>query len=247
MLAHPRHPPPVPLASSSAAASASQTVTSSRPPLHLSRSSSHRAPASRHTTLASSHSAQHPTAPPAAHDPSRAMPAPPRPASSTTALVPSDKENARPPSQQQQQHHHPQDNQKDKATAEKPPKDRAKLTQQWGEPPTRIRRDSSWLDRGDLLGEVRLPPSLLDLERRLTDPLRRRQGGFARVYLCTEPDGVSYKALKVIDKRQLKSTKTKSKVRSPSSLLLRVRAHPSMRARSSLPRSRSTRPCSTPT
>ncbi|TNY19609.1 kinase-like domain-containing protein [Rhodotorula diobovata] len=190
MLAHPRHPPPVPLASSSAAASASQTVTSSRPPLHLSRSSSHRAPASRHTTLASSHSAQHPTAPPAAHDPSRAMPAPPRPASSTTALVPSDKENARPPSQQQQQHHHPQDNQKDKATAEKPPKDRAKLTQQWGEPPTRIRRDSSWLDRGDLLGE----------------------GGFARVYLCTEPDGVSYKALKVIDKRQLKSTKTKSKL-----------------------------------
>ncbi|GAA5917827.1 hypothetical protein JCM8208_000784, partial [Rhodotorula glutinis] len=37
-------------------------------------------------------------------------------------------------------------------------------------------------------------------------------GGFARVYLCTEPDGVSYKALKVIDKRQLKSTKTKSKL-----------------------------------
>lgn len=42
------------------------------------------------------------------------------------------------------------------------------------------------------------------------------QGGFARVYLCIEPDGVSHKALKVIDKQQLKSTKTKSKVSSPA-------------------------------
>lgn len=48
---------------------------------------------------------------------------------------------------------------------------------------------------------------------RLTCRRRTLQGGFARVYLCTEPDGVTYKALKVIDKQQLKSTKTKSKVR----------------------------------
>ncbi|GAA6047057.1 hypothetical protein JCM3770_004175 [Rhodotorula araucariae] len=81
------------------------------------------------------------------------------------------------------------------------PKDRAKLTQQWGEPPARIRREADWLDRGHLLGE----------------------GGFARVYLCTEPDGVSYKALKVIDKRQLKSTKTKSK------LFAEIKIHQAMR------------------
>ncbi|GAA5968768.1 hypothetical protein JCM11641_000725 [Rhodosporidiobolus odoratus] len=67
---------------------------------------------------------------------------------------------------------------------------RAKLTEQWGEPPLQIRRENVWLQRGELLGE----------------------GGFARVYLCTEPDGISYKALKVIDKQQLKSTKTKSKL-----------------------------------
>jgi hypothetical protein len=62
----------------------------------------------------------------------------------------------------------------------------------------------------------------------LTDPrpvvcvFSTLQGGFARVYLATEPDGITYKALKVVDKQQLKSTKTKSKVRlffliSPSS------------------------------
>ncbi|GAA5917430.1 hypothetical protein JCM5296_001622 [Sporobolomyces johnsonii] len=69
-------------------------------------------------------------------------------------------------------------------------KDRAKLTQQWGAPPEQIRREGHWLQRGQLLGE----------------------GGFARVYLCTEPDGITNKALKVIDKQQLKSTKTKSKL-----------------------------------
>ncbi|GAA5971136.1 hypothetical protein JCM21900_000946 [Sporobolomyces salmonicolor] len=88
------------------------------------------------------------------------------------------------------------------ATAQQPPaapppekkddkgKDRAKLTQQWGAPPEQIRREGHWLQRGQLLGE----------------------GGFARVYLCTEPDGITNKALKVIDKQQLKSTKTKSKL-----------------------------------
>ncbi|GAA5877695.1 hypothetical protein JCM3774_006644 [Rhodotorula dairenensis] len=69
-------------------------------------------------------------------------------------------------------------------------KARSKLSEQWAEPPKRVRREDVWLDRRHLLGE----------------------GGFARVYLCTEPDGVSHKALKVIDKQQLKSTKTKSKL-----------------------------------
>lgn len=45
---------------------------------------------------------------------------------------------------------------------------------------------------------------------------QRTQGGFARVYLCTEPDGITNKALKVIDKQQLKSSKTKAKVRFPA-------------------------------
>ncbi|BGO99401.1 putative Protein serine/threonine kinase [Rhodotorula toruloides ATCC 204091] len=67
---------------------------------------------------------------------------------------------------------------------------RNKLTDQWDEPPAQIRRGAVHLERGRLLGE----------------------GGFARVYLCTEPDGKSYKAMKVIHKQQLKSTKTKSKL-----------------------------------
>lgn len=46
------------------------------------------------------------------------------------------------------------------------------------------------------------------------------QGGFARVYLSTEPDGVTTKALKVIAKEQLKSTKNKSKVSHISSLAI---------------------------
>ncbi|GAA5904293.1 CDC5/polo family serine/threonine-protein kinase [Sporobolomyces salmoneus] len=79
-------------------------------------------------------------------------------------------------------------------------KDRSKLTEQWGSPPEQIRRDHEWLQRGQLLGE----------------------GGFARVYLCTEPDGVTTKALKVIDKQQLKSTKTKAK------LFAEIKIHQSM-------------------
>lgn len=51
----------------------------------------------------------------------------------------------------------------------------------------------------------------------LTQLARIRQGGFARVYLSTEPDGITTKALKVIAKEQLKSTKNKSKVRVPFS------------------------------
>ncbi|GAA5928413.1 hypothetical protein JCM10213_005729 [Rhodosporidiobolus nylandii] len=91
-----------------------------------------------------------------------------------------------PPAEQQGQHGQEQK----KKEEEKPASSRAKLTEQWGEPPAQIRRENVWLQRGELLGE----------------------GGFARVYLCTEPDGISYKALKVIDKQQLKSTKTKSKL-----------------------------------
>ncbi|GAA5884164.1 hypothetical protein JCM16303_005950 [Sporobolomyces ruberrimus] len=79
-------------------------------------------------------------------------------------------------------------------------KDRSKLTEQWGPPPEQIRRDNEWLQRGQLLGE----------------------GGFARVYLCTEPDGITNKALKVIDKQQLKSTKTKAK------LFAEIKIHQSM-------------------
>ncbi|GAA6024436.1 hypothetical protein JCM11491_001735 [Sporobolomyces phaffii] len=81
-----------------------------------------------------------------------------------------------------------------------PKKDRSKLTEQWGSPPDQIRRDDEWLQRGQLLGE----------------------GGFARVYLCTEPDGITNKALKVIDKQQLKSTKTKAK------LFAEIKIHQSM-------------------
>ncbi|KAK4048367.1 Cell cycle serine/threonine-protein kinase cdc5/MSD2 [Microbotryomycetes sp. JL221] len=72
----------------------------------------------------------------------------------------------------------------------KPRSDKAKLTEQWGPPPDVIKRGKHWLYRGRLLGE----------------------GGFARVYLCTEQDNKTAKALKVIAKEQLKSTKNKSKL-----------------------------------
>ncbi|GAA5963700.1 hypothetical protein JCM3765_003550 [Sporobolomyces pararoseus] len=90
--------------------------------------------------------------------------------------------------------------QKDQPAKEEKKKDRSKLTEQWGSPPEQIRRDNEWLQRGQLLGE----------------------GGFARVYLCTEPDGFTNKALKVIDKQQLKSTKTKAK------LFAEIKIHQSM-------------------
>ncbi|GAA5940026.1 CDC5/polo family serine/threonine-protein kinase [Sporobolomyces koalae] len=89
---------------------------------------------------------------------------------------------------------------KDKDKDDKKKESRSKLTEQWGSPPDAIRRDSEWLRRGQLLGE----------------------GGFARVYLCTEPDGITNKALKVIDKQQLKSTKTKAK------LFAEIKIHQSM-------------------
>ncbi|KAM0748225.1 Pkinase-domain-containing protein [Meredithblackwellia eburnea MCA 4105] len=77
----------------------------------------------------------------------------------------------------------------------------AKLTLQWGEPPTLVRRDNKdILQRGQLLGE----------------------GGFARVYVATEPSG-SRKALKVISKEQLKSSKNKTK------LFAEIKIHQSMK------------------
>ncbi|BGP47666.1 Cell cycle serine/threonine-protein kinase cdc5/MSD2 [Rhodotorula kratochvilovae] len=176
MLLHPRHPDPLHPAQPS----------SSRAPLPLARphATAHPRPALRQarSTLAQSTAPAHAAPPLREPSPPMAIQKPPGSATAPSAAPSSDKENARPaagqdPAQQQ-------DKAKDKG------KDRAKLTQQWGEPPARIRREATWLDRGHLLGE----------------------GGFARVYLCTEPDGVSYKALKVIDKRQLKSTKTKSKL-----------------------------------
>ncbi|KDE05567.1 PLK/PLK1 protein kinase [Microbotryum lychnidis-dioicae p1A1 Lamole] len=75
-------------------------------------------------------------------------------------------------------------------TRTRAPSDRAKLTEQWGPPPAVIRRDGEHLHRGELLGE----------------------GGFARVYLITEPDGITNKAVKVICKEQLRSTKNRSKL-----------------------------------
>ncbi|SCZ93449.1 BZ3500_MvSof-1268-A1-R1_Chr6-3g08667 [Microbotryum saponariae] len=75
-------------------------------------------------------------------------------------------------------------------TGTRAPSDRAKLTEQWGPPPAVIRRDGEHLHRGELLGE----------------------GGFARVYLITEPDGITNKAVKVICKEQLRSTKNRSKL-----------------------------------
>jgi serine/threonine protein kinase len=69
-----------------------------------------------------------------------------------------------------------------------------KLTQQYGEPPALVKRDRghtrNLLHRGPLLGE----------------------GGFARVYSAVEAvDGTS-KALKVISKQQLKTTKNRGKL-----------------------------------
>ncbi|KAI5478032.1 polo-like kinase [Pseudohyphozyma bogoriensis] len=78
------------------------------------------------------------------------------------------------------------------ATAGEKPKEKergGKLSEQWDLPPEVIIRDGEQLARGKLLGE----------------------GGFARVYLATEQDG-KRKALKVISKEQLKSTKNKSKL-----------------------------------
>lgn len=69
-----------------------------------------------------------------------------------------------------------------------------KLTQQYGEPPLIITRDrgntGSLLHRGALLGE----------------------GGFARVYGATEATDGTAKALKVISKEQLKTTKNRGKL-----------------------------------
>ncbi|GJN88942.1 hypothetical protein Rhopal_001913-T1 [Rhodotorula paludigena] len=178
MLVHPRHPDPLHSLAPAATASSS---SSSRPPIPLSRSHSRTSTRQPRAPFASVQS--HPPAPSAARPGAMAAPAKP-PAAPSANLAPP----ARQPLQENLQPAQAPPQGADKP-AEKP-KDRAKLTEQWGEPPRRIRRENVHLARGDLLGE----------------------GGFARVYLCTEPDGVSYKALKVIDKRQLKSTKTKAKL-----------------------------------
>jgi len=145
MLVHPRPTDSLPSSSSSAA------LSSTRPGLPLSRSSSSLAPQQHRAPLRQPRAAPaYPQQPPADRSPP-AMAAPARPAHGS-AIPPSDKENARPADPAA-----PAAAQQDPAAKDKPPKDRAKLTQQWGEPPTRIRRDHSWLDRGDLLGEVRPP------------------------------------------------------------------------------------------
>ena len=81
------------------------------------------------------------------------------------------------------------------APPKSPPKlknDKGKLTELHGEPPMIIKRnENGYLTRGRMLGE----------------------GGFARVYAATDSINGSQKAIKVISKEQLKSTKTKSKVR----------------------------------
>lgn len=80
------------------------------------------------------------------------------------------------------------------APPKSPPKlknDKGKLTELHGEPPIVIKRnDNGYLTRGRMLGE----------------------GGFARVYAATDSLTGLQKAVKVISKEQLKSTKTKSKV-----------------------------------
>lgn len=69
--------------------------------------------------------------------------------------------------------------------------DKGKLTELHGEPPLIIKRnDNGYLTRGRMLGE----------------------GGFARVYAATDSLTGLQKAVKVISKEQLKSTKTKTKV-----------------------------------
>lgn len=69
--------------------------------------------------------------------------------------------------------------------------DKGKLTELHGEPPVVIKRnENGFLNRGRMLGE----------------------GGFARVYAATDSISGSTKAVKVISKEQLKSSKTKAKV-----------------------------------
>ncbi|GAA5849655.1 hypothetical protein JCM8547_000523 [Rhodosporidiobolus lusitaniae] len=192
MLANPSHPP------STSSAPSLRSLPLARP---MQPSSRPRPP------LGSLH-----TRPQTVRDPSpplhakRDRPLSAHPTSSTTVDAPrprlhaeqADKENARRREMEQQERDKQQQQQQQQGKeqlVENKKKDaaapsRAKLTEQWGEPPSQIRRENCWLQRGELLGE----------------------GGFARVYLCTEPDGITYKALKVIDKQQLKSTKTKSKL-----------------------------------
>ncbi|KAK9898570.1 Pkinase-domain-containing protein [Cystobasidium minutum MCA 4210] len=80
------------------------------------------------------------------------------------------------------------------APPKSPPKlknDKGKLTELHGEPPMIIKRnENGYLTRGRMLGE----------------------GGFARVYAATDSITGLQKAVKVISKEQLKSTKTKSKL-----------------------------------
>ena len=69
--------------------------------------------------------------------------------------------------------------------------DKGKLTEAHGEPPLIIKRnENGHLTRGRMLGE----------------------GGFARVYAATDSLNGATKAVKVISKEQLKSSKTKAKV-----------------------------------
>jgi serine/threonine protein kinase len=80
------------------------------------------------------------------------------------------------------------------SSAKSPPRlknDKGKLTEAHGEPPLIIKRnENGHLTRGKMLGE----------------------GGFARVYAATDSLNGSTKAVKVISKEQLKSSKTKAKV-----------------------------------
>ena len=77
------------------------------------------------------------------------------------------------------------------AEAPKLKNDKGKLTELHGEPPIQIKRNENGiLHRGKLLGE----------------------GGFARVYEATDSLNGESKAVKVISKEQLKSSKTKAKV-----------------------------------
>lgn len=80
-----------------------------------------------------------------------------------------------------------------------------KLTEAYGEPPEWVKRDRghtrNLLHRGPLLGE----------------------GGFARVYAATEHCDGTLKALKVISKDQLKTTKNRGK------LFAEIKLHQSMK------------------
>ncbi|KAG0667228.1 Cell cycle serine/threonine-protein kinase cdc5/MSD2 [Rhodotorula mucilaginosa] len=179
MLVQPRHPDSVPSRSSH---------SSTRPGLPLARSSSTAAAAATHMASARQPlGAIQPLVPTRSgsgalaaqqqqHQEVQKLQQQTRRSTSPPEPRPSAPPQAPPPAQAQK------DKEKEKA--------RSKLSEQWADPPKRVRREDVWLDRRHLLGE----------------------GGFARVYLCIEPDGVSHKALKVIDKQQLKSTKTKSKL-----------------------------------